>query len=98
MNKDIDRWISRKVNQVIHDDGFKVKAIAEKIGMPVSTFTSKRRAYSSFTFPEIEALAIATNHDPREFLPPEFTNPKTTVATVPALAGSQSNSDKGDKS
>lgn len=96
MNKDIDRWISRKVNQIIHDDGFKVKAVAEKIGMPVSTFTSKRKAYSSFTFPEIEALALATNHDPREFLPPEFTNPRPTVSS--ALAGSQSNSDKGAES
>lgn len=80
-NKDIDTWLGNKVDQVIEDGGFKVKAIAEKTGMPLSTFASKRKAYAPFTFAEIYKIAQATNHEPSDFIPPQF--------TTPALAGKE---------
>ena len=41
--------------------------------MPLSTFASKRKAYAPFTFAEIYKIAQATNHEPSDFIPPQFT-------------------------
>lgn len=62
----------QKVDQIIEDGGFKVKAIAEKTGIPISTLASKRKAYSPFTFSEIYKIARATNTSPSAFIPPQF--------------------------
>lgn len=71
-NQDVDVWLGKKVDQIIEDGGFKVKAIAEKTGIPISTLASKRKAYSHFTFSEIYKIARATNTPPSEFIPPQF--------------------------
>jgi hypothetical protein len=74
-NGDIDTWLGNRVEEIIKNDGFKAKAIAAKTGMPESTFYSKRKAYSSFTFLDIYRIALATGHNPSEFIPPQFHNP-----------------------
>jgi predicted transcriptional regulator len=73
-NVDIDTWLGNKVDEIIQHDGFKAKAIAMKTGMPESTFYSKRKGYSPFTFTDIFGIARATGHRPSEFLPPEFSD------------------------